>query len=53
MPNDFSCLAFLRLHCCHKYDDVFIEFAVTLRSDAEEFLKWHKTKYPKVYLMIF
>ncbi len=37
----------------HKHDDLFNEFALTFRSDAEEFLKWYKKKYPKVYLMIF
>lgn len=37
----------------HNHDDLFSEFALTFHSNAEEFLKWYKKKYPKVYLMIF
>lgn len=37
----------------HKYEDLFNKFALNFRSDAEEFLKWYKKKYSKMYLMIF
>ncbi len=37
----------------HKYDDLFNQFALHFRSNAEEFMRWYKKTYPKLYMMLF